>query len=298
MTPNEPPSDQDSAPPHDPARRHFVALSAAAGLAATTRVGQAGSNVVEQDVTVTTPDGSCDAAFFHPASGAHPGVLIWPDIFGLRPAFRDMGRRLASEGYAVLVPNPFYRTASGPVVDNVSAFNFQTDFAKLKPYTAPLAEVRAVESDARAYVGFLDSQAAVHKSRKLGVQGYCFGGPLTFRTAAIAASRIGAAATFHGGGLVTDKPDSPHLLAPKIKAKLYIAIAANDDQRQPEAKDALREAFAAAKVSADIEVYPRAQHGWCVPDMPPQPNGDSTYSKPDAEQAWKKLLALYRSALG
>jgi carboxymethylenebutenolidase len=283
---------------HDPARRQFVALSAAAGIAATTGVGATASPVVEQDVTIKTPDGSCDAAFLHPASGSHPGILIWTDIFGLRPTFRDMGRRLASEGYAVLVPNPFYRTAPGPVVDNVSTFNFQTDFAKLKPYTGPLADVKAVESDARAYVAFLDAQAAVNKSRKLGVQGYCFGGPLTLRTAAIASPRVGAAATFHGGGLVTDKPDSPHLLAPQIKAKLYIAIAANDDQRQPEAKDTLREAFAAARVTADIEVYPRAQHGWCVPDMPPQANGDPIYSKPDAEQAWKKLLALYRSALG
>jgi carboxymethylenebutenolidase len=288
----------DSAPPSGHSRRDFVTLSAAAGLAASTGVGAAsGPRVIERDVHIQTADGSCDAAFFHPASGQHPGVLIWTDVFGLRPAYREFGRRLAAEGYAVLVPNPFYRTGKAPIIADVSSFNFQTDREKLTPFTAPLSDPRIIEADAAAYVGFLDSQAPVNKSKRLGVQGYCFGGPLMLRTAALAPERVGAGASFHGGGLVTDKPDSPHLLAPKLKSRLYIAIAGSDDQRQPDVKDTLREAFAAAHVPVEIELYPRAQHGWCVPDMPHQPNGEPIYDKPDAEQAWKKLLTLYRGAL-
>jgi carboxymethylenebutenolidase len=301
MTPDEQTHRADSAQPHDPSRREFVTMSAAAGLAAGAGVvSAAGTHVIEQDVLIQTADGSCDAAFFHPATGTHPGVLVWTDIFGLRPAFRELGRRLATEGYAVLVPNPFYRSAKAPVFSDVGSFNFQseTDRAKLPPLTGPLNAPGAIESDAQAYVAFLDSQGPVSKSKKIGAQGYCMGGPPTLKTAAAAAERIGAGATFHGGGLVTDKPDSPHLLAPKIKARLYIAIAGNDDVRQPEAKDALREAFAAAKVPAEIEVYSRAQHGWCVTDMPLQASGEPTYSKPDAERAWRELLSLYRSALG
>jgi carboxymethylenebutenolidase len=298
MATDKPSDNADGSSPRDPSRRDFVTMSAAAGLAASTRVGAAGGgNVVEQDVTIRTPDGSCDAVFLHPASGSHPGVLVWTDIFGLRPAFRELGRRLAGEGYAVLVPNPFYRTAKAPLFPDVSSFNFQTDRAKLGPITAPLGDPMVVESDAKAYLAFLDSQSAVNRSRRIGVQGYCFGGPMMMRTAAVGTERVGAGASFHGGGLVTDKPDSPHLLAPRIKARLYIAIAGSDDQKQPDAKDTLREAFTAAKVPAEIEVYPRVQHGWCVPDMPHQANGEPTYSKPDADRAWKKLLALYHSAL-
>ena len=137
----------------------------------------------------------------------------------------------------------------------------------------------------------------VDKGRKLGSQGYCMGGPLVLKTAAVAPGRVGAGASFHGGGLVTDKPDSPHLLAPQIKARLYIAIASSDDMRQPDAKDKLREAFSAAQVPAEIEVYAGAQHGWCVTDMPLQGDGSPTYNKPDAERAWSKLLQLYRTSL-
>src|SRR5579863_5065833 len=191
MTPDDRGRDSDGALPRDPSRRDFVALTAAAGLAASTRVaGAADPRVVEQNVSVQTPDGTCDAAFFHPASGAHPGVLIWTDIFGLRPAFRELGRRLAADGYAVLVPNPFYRTGKAPIIEDVSSFNFQTDRAKLTPFTTPLSDPRAVESDATAYVSFLDAQAAVNKSKRLGVQGYCFGGPLMMRTAAVKAERV------------------------------------------------------------------------------------------------------------
>ncbi len=283
----------------EPSRRDFVALSATAGLVAATRsASTAAAAVVEENVTVKTPDGSCDAAFIHPSAGSHPGVLIWTDAFGLRPAFRDMAKRLAGQGYAVLVPNPFYRVAKAPVFSDVASFNFQNpdDRAKLGPLMGSVSAPGAAERDAVAYIGFLDAQEQVDKAKKIGTQGYCMGGPLIVRTAAAVPGRVGAAASFHGGGLVTDKPESPHLLAPKIKARMYFGIASNDDQRQPDAKDKLREAFAAAKVMAEIEVYPGSLHGWCVPDMPAQ-NGKPIYSRPDAERAWEKLLALYKAAL-
>jgi carboxymethylenebutenolidase len=254
--------------------------------------------VVETNVDVKTADGSCDAAFIYPASGSHPGVLIWPDAFGLRPAMRTIGRRLAADGYSVLVPNPFYRAAKAPVFDDISTFDFQNpaDRAKLQPLMASMTVPGAVESDAAAYIAFLDAQPQVDTSRKIGTQGYCMGGRLVVITAAAVPDRVGAGASFHGGGLVTDKADSPHLLAPKIKARMYFAIASNDDQRQPDAKDKLKEAFASAHVPAEVEVYPGAMHGWCVPDMPAR-SGNPIYSKPDAERAWGKLVVLYKAAL-
>jgi carboxymethylenebutenolidase len=282
----------------DLSRRDFLALSVAAGLAAAAgSTLAAAQQVVETDVTIKTPDGTCDAAFIHPTSGSHPGVLIWADAFGLRPAMRDIGKRIAAEGYSVLVPNPFYRLAKAPVFDNPSSFDFQNqaDMAKLGPLMASVNAPGAAEKDAVAYVAFLDAQSQINKAKKIGTQGYCMGGPLVVKTAAALPDRIGAGASFHGGGLVTDKPDSPHLLAPKIKARMYFAVASNDDQRQPDAKDKLREAFAAAKVPAEIEVYP-ARHGWCVPDMPTE-NGAPIYSRPEAERAWSKLVALYKMAL-
>jgi carboxymethylenebutenolidase len=282
----------------DLSRRDFLALSVAAGLAAAAgSTLAAAQQVVETDVTIKMPDGTCDAAFIHPRSGSHPGVLIWADAFGLRPAMRDIGKRIAAEGYSVLVPNPFYRVAKAPVFDNPSSFDFQNqaDMAKLKPLMASVNAPGAAEKDAVAYIAFLDAQSQINKAKKIGTQGYCMGGPLVVKTAAALPDRVGAGASFHGGGLVTDKPDSPHLLAPKIKARMYFAIASNDDQRQPDAKDKLREAFAAAKVPAEIEVYP-ARHGWCVPDMPTE-NGAPIYSRPEAERAWSKLVALYKMAL-
>jgi carboxymethylenebutenolidase len=281
----------------DIARRDFVALSVTAGLAATAGPGAAALNVIETNVEIKTPDGTCDAAFIHPKSGSHPGVLLWPDAFGLRPAMRDMAKRLAADGYSVLVPNPFYRVSKAPFTD-ASHFNFQdpADMAKLRPLMASATAPGNAEKDAVAYVGFLDAQKEVDKSKKIGTQGYCMGGPLVMRTAATVSDRIGAGASFHGGGLVTDKPDSPHLLAPKIKARMYFGVASNDDARQPDAKDKLKGAFAAANVPAEIEVYAGAMHGWCVPDMPTQ-NGAPIYNKPDAERAWGKLLALYKAAL-
>jgi carboxymethylenebutenolidase len=282
----------------DMARRDFAALSVAAGLAATAGpAGAADLDVVEIDVEIKTPDGTCDAAFIHPKTGSYAGVLIWPDAFGLRPAMRGIGKRIAAEGYSVLVPNPFYRVARAPF-STASNFSFQNpdDMAKLRPLMASVTAPGNGEKDAAAYVAFLDAQKEVDKAKKIGTQGYCMGGPLVVKTAAALPERIGAGVSFHGGGLVTDKPDSPHLLAPKIRARMYFGIASNDDARQPDAKDKLKESFAAAKVPAEIEVYAGALHGWCVPDMPVQ-NGAPIYNKPDAERAWGKLVALYQAAL-
>jgi len=283
----------------DLSRRAFVALSIGGGLVAAARSAAAATlTVVESDLAIETPDGTCDAAFIHPASGVHPGVLIWPDAAGLRPAMREMGRRLAGDGFAVLVPNPFYRIAKAPLFETAAVIDFSdaATRAKLGPLMASIGAPGAAEKDAAIFVAFLDAQPQVDRSRKIGAQGYCMGGALVLRSAAAVADRIGAAASFHGGGLVTDKPDSPHLLASRIRARTYFGVAANDDQRQPEAKDKLRAAFVAAKVPIEIEVYP-ARHGWCVPDMPTEA-GAPIYSAPDAERAWGKLLALYRSALG
>jgi carboxymethylenebutenolidase len=283
---------------NDLSRRAFVALSIGSGLIAAAPPAAAALPVIESDLTIETPDGSCDAAFIRPASGVHPGVLIWPDAAGLRPSMREMGRRLAGEGFAVLIPNPFYRVAKAPQFETAANIDFgdPATRAKLGPLMGSINAPGAAEKDAAVYVAFLDAQPQVDRSRKIGSQGYCMGGALVLRTAATVPDRIGAAASFHGGGLVTDKPDSPHLLAPRIRARTYIGVAANDDQRQPDAKDKLRAAFVAAKVPTEIEVYP-ARHGWCVPDMPTEA-GAPVYSAPDAERAWGKLLALYRAALG
>ena len=282
----------------DVSRRDFVALSVTAGLAMATGslASAAPLQVMDMKVDVKTPDGICDAVMIHPMSGSHPAVIIWPDAFGLRPAMVDMGKRIAAEGYTVLVPNPFYRTAKAPGIE-MAGFSFQNpaDMKKLQGLMGGIGAAGAAEKDVAAFVAFLDTQTQVNKSKKIGTQGYCMGGPLVMRTAAALGDRIGAGGSFHGGGLVTNQPTSPHLLAPKIKARLYIGIAANDDMNQPDAKDKLREAFAAAKVTAEIEVY-GSQHGWCVPDMPAEV-GKPIYNKPDAEKAWAKLVALYKTAL-
>jgi carboxymethylenebutenolidase len=273
-------------------RRGFVALSMAAGLAVSAASAEAAAEVVETNVDIKTPDGTCDAAFFHPKGGTHAGVLIWPDAFGLRPSLRGIGKRLAAEGYSVLVPNPFYRVAKDPFTD-ASTVNFAAERGKIMPLMASVNAAGNAEKDAVAYIAFLDEQKEVDKKKKIGTQGYCMGGPLVLRTAATVPDRVGAGASFHGGGLVTANPDSPHLLAPKIKAQMYFGIASSDDKQQPDAKDKLKVAFPAAK----IEVYGDAMHGWCIPDMPPQANGMPTYNKPDAERAWGELLILYKKAL-
>jgi carboxymethylenebutenolidase len=280
----------------DISRRDFIAMAAAAGVVATTDSASASLSVVETDVTIKTSDGICDAAFIHPTSGSHPAVIVWSDAFGLRPAMRGIGKRIAAEGYSVLVPNPFYRVKPGPAVDNISSFNFQTDMSKIQPLMASINAPGNCEKDASVFVGWLGQQKQVNTSKKIGTQGYCMGGPLVLKTCATSPDRLGAGGSFHGGGLVTDKADSPHLLATKIKARMYFGIASNDDMRQPDAKDKLRETFAAARVTAEIEVYSGALHGWCVPDMPLQ-NGQPIYNKSDAERAWGKLVALYKVGL-
>lgn len=290
-------SEKQSEASSDVSRRDFIAMSVAAGIVAATGSASAAMPVSETDVTIKTPDGMCDAAFIHPTTGSHPGVIIWADAFGLRPTMRDIGKRIAAEGYSVLVPNPFYRVAKAPVLDEdkVRSFNFQTDMAKIQPLMASINAPGAAEKDAVAFVAFLDSQSQVNKSKKIGTQGYCMGGPLVVKTCAAVPNRVGAGGSFHGGGLVTDKPDSPHLLASKIKARMYFGIASNDDMRQPDAKDKLKESFAAAHVPAEIEVY-SSKHGWCVADMPHDASGP-IYNMTDAERAWGKLVALYKAAL-
>ena len=241
--------------------------------------------VTETEVTVTTPDGAADCYFVHPATGTAPAVLIWPDIFGLRPAFRQMGKRLAESGYSVLVVNPFYRAKKAPTAEAGGA----TPIQQVMPLAQGLNETTHF-TDAKAFVGWLDKQAPVAKNRKVGTQGYCMGGPMAFRTAAAVPDRVGAVASFHGGGLVRDLPESPHLQAAKTKAQFLVAIAANDDTRAPNDKTVLKETFAKANLQAEIEVYAEAAHGWCPPDS-------RVYNEPLAEKAWSRLLALYGKAL-
>src|SRR5690348_13134848 len=240
--------------------------------------------VTETDVNVTTPDGTADCYFVHPSSGSAPGVLVWPDIFGLRPAFRQMGKRLAESGYSVLVINPFYRVKKAPTAENGAT----TPLQQLMPLAQALNETTQM-TDAKAFIGWLDKQPSVAKNRKVGTQGYCMGGPMALRTSAAVPDRVGAVASFHGGGLVTDQPNSPHLQASKTKAQFLIAIATNDDQRSPNEKDVLKDTFAKANLPAEIEVYAGA-HGWCPPDS-------RVYNEPAAEKAWSRLLALYGKAL-
>ena len=267
-------------------RRQFGEVSMGAGLAMLLPRAANAQAVTESELDVTTPDGVSDSYFVHPSSGSHPGVLIWPDAFGLRPAKRQMAKRLAESGYAVLVVNQYYRSQRAPIVNT-------TNFAEVSDTLRPLMGTLNAETqvrDARAFIGFLDRQQAVDSNRKMGTMGYCMGGPFTMRTAASLPDRVGAAASFHGGGLVTDQPDSPHLLVPGVTAQYLFAIAANDDENQPEAKDVLRDAFTQAGLQAEIEVYDGAMHGWCPPDS-------QVYDESKAERAWSRLLALFTRAL-
>ncbi len=270
--------------------RRAFGLGAAATVVMRSAIASAQVKVVEKDVNVPMASGVADSVLFYPeGKGSWPAVLVWTDILGLRPVFREMGHRLAAEGYVVLVPNPFYRNAKAPVVDGSFDFSKPEDRAKVMPMAAALTADANI-SDAKSYLTFLDAQPQTDKKKKMGVQGYCMGGPLTFRTAATAPDRVGAAATFHGGGLVTDKPDSPHLLIGKMKAEVYCAIADNDDKRDPAAKDKLKEAFAAAHLKAKVEVYDGCNHGWTV-------RGSQVYNEAGAERAWTELTALYKRDL-
>ena len=274
----------------DLTRRQFGAMALGAGLAATLPKLASAAQTLGADVAIKTPDGVADAYFVHPAVGKYAGVLIWPDIFGLRPAFKAMATRLAESGYSVLVINPFYRTKKAPTAPDHPDFNDPATREALMSLMATLTPDTAV-TDAKAFVAYLDSQPSVDKKRKIGTTGYCMGGPFVLRAAAVLPDRIGAGATFHGGGLVTDKPDSPHLLIPQMKAHFLIAIAENDDSRQPEAKIVLRDAFINAHFPAEIEVYAGTMHGWCPPDS-------QVYNRDQAEKAWSRMLALFGTSLG
>ena len=270
-------------------RREFGKLSTAAGLAMMLPSVANAQDVTETDVEVTTPDGVADCYFVHPSSGQHPAVIVWPDILGLRPAFRVMGRRLAQSGYSVLVVNPFYRDARSPVVEEGASFGQP----EVRNHVLPMARNLNAEThftDARAFVAFVDQQGAVDTGRKIGTTGYCMGGPMVMRTVAAVPDRLGAGATFHGGGLATDAEDSPHLLIPDTTAHMLHCVAANDDESNPDAKTTLRDAYAAASLPAEIEVYDGAMHGWCPPDS-------QVYNEPQAERAWSRLLVLFESAL-
>jgi len=243
-------------------------------------------DVTDAEVMIKTPDGTAEAYFVRPATGTGAGVLLWPDIFGLRPAMRQMAKRLAENGYAVLVPNPFYRQKKANEVAEKGA---ATPIPQLIPLAQALNETTHM-TDARTFIAWMDQQQAVAKNRRIGTQGYCMGGPMAFRTAAAVPDRVGAVASFHGGGLVTDQPNSPHLQASKTKVQLLIAIAANDDMRSPNEKNVLKETFAKTNQPAEIEVYTGAAHGWCPPDS-------GVYNEPQAEKAWSRLIALYGKAL-
>jgi carboxymethylenebutenolidase len=271
-------------------RRQFGALTLGAGaVSLLPPVADAVAEVQEAEVDIKTPDGTADAYFVHPSTGSYAGVLMWPDIYGLRPAFRQMGKRLAESGYSVLVVNPFYRSKRAPTAPEHADFEDPATRAALMAQTGPLTAETAV-TDAKAFVAWLDGQPSVDRKRKLGTTGYCMTGAFTMRTAAALPDRIGAGASFHGGSLVTDKPDSPHLLVAKMKAQYLFAIAESDDQRQPEAKNVLRAAFAKAKLPAEIEVYAGTIHGWC-------PLDSRVYNPDQAEKAWSRMLALFKTAL-
>ncbi|WP_436716073.1 dienelactone hydrolase family protein [Roseiconus lacunae] len=267
-------------------RRDMGSMAAAAGVGAAMFLPAVANaaEVDDQDVTIDTPDGSCDAYFVAPTSGEHAAVLIWPDIFGLRPAFRQMGKRLAENGYSVLVVNPFYRKQKAPTADKGA----NTPIPEVRPLARSLTP-ETQSTDANAFITWLDKQPQVDTSKKVGTTGYCMGGPIVMRTAAAVPGRVGAACTFHGGGLVTNQDDSPHLLIPKMEAQFLIAIAENDDERDPESKTVLKEAFADANLKAEIEVYP-AGHGWCPPDT-------RVHNPEQAEKAWSRMLALFEKTL-
>jgi carboxymethylenebutenolidase len=265
-------------------RRDVGTIAAAIGVAMVLPRAAWAVDVKESDVTITTPDGTCDAYFVTPTTGAHAAVLVWPDIFGLRPALRQMGKRLAEDGYSVLVVNPFYRQTKAPSAPQGA----QTPIQQLVPMMQALTATTHT-TDAKAFIAWLDARAEVDKGKKIGTIGYCMGGPIVMRTAAAVPNRVGAVGSFHGGGLTTMNPDSPHLLIPQTNAQFLIAVAENDDMRDPTSKDILKKAFADANKKAEVEVY-KAAHGWCPPDT-------AVYDKDEAERAWGRMLAMFKTAL-
>lgn len=270
-------------------RREFTALSAVAGAGMLLPAVANAQSVTESEVEITTADGVADCYFVHPAQGSHAAVIVWPDILGLRPAFRAMGKRLAESGYSVLVVNPFYRDARSPVVGEGASFGQPGTRAIVLPMARNLnAETHFM--DARAMVEFLDAQPSVDTSKRIGTTGYCMGGPMVMRTVAAVPERLGAGATFHGGGLATDADNSPHLLIPQTQSAMLHCVAANDDEADPVAKDTLSTAYATARLPAEIEVYDGALHGWCPPDS-------QVYNEAQAERAWSRMLALFEVAL-
>lgn len=278
-------------------RRDFGRASAsAAAIAAlpgcmtggSDKAAAAGRETMARSVMVPTSDGQADAFFVAPKSGRHPGVILWPDIAGLRDAYKTMATRLAGEGYAVLVVNHYYRSSRAPIVATMAEWRTPEGQARIKPMIAAIT-LPGIASDARAFVTWLDAQREVDTGKQIAALGYCMTGPYTLRTAAAVPARIGAACSFHGAGLVDDTPDSPHLLIPKLDAALLLAIAQNDDERQPDAKDVLRKTAADAGRKAEVEVYP-AQHGWCTIDSP-------VYDEPQAERAWARMLATLSANL-
>jgi carboxymethylenebutenolidase len=270
-------------------RRQFGAVSLGIGMAMLLPRSADALDVAEAEVNIKTPDGTADCYFVHPSAGAHAGVVVWPDILGLRPAFRQMGKRLAEAGYSVLVVNPFYRGKKAPVVPEGASFANEAVRNSVMPLAQALNATTHM-ADAKAFVAWLDTQPSVSKTRKIGTTGYCMGGPIVMRTAAAVPGRVGAGASFHGGGLVTQAADSPHLLVPQMKAQFLFAVAENDDMRDPEAKNVLRDTYAKAKLPAEIEVYAGAAHGWCPPDS-------QVYNQAQAEKAWSRLLVLFGKAL-
>lgn len=267
-------------------RRAFGAAAAVAGIGLLLPSPANALAVKGRDVVIRTPDGMADAYFVAPATGKHPGVIVWPDIMGLRPAFRQMADRLAESGYAVLTVNQFYRSTKAPFLKPGESYDQPEVRAKIGPWREALTPA-ATTSDGKAFVAFLDAQKQVDRKRGIGTTGYCMGGPMVMLTAAGSPARVRAGATFHGGGMAAD----PMLaLIPQMKASYLVAIAANDDERAPDEKDKLRAAFAAAKLPAEIEVYPGTLHGWCPPDS-------RAYNQPQAERAWARLLHLFEAAL-
>ena len=268
------------------------AAIASTGLLATacaTPSASTAGELTETEVSIGTPAGDADGLFIHPASGTHAAVIMWPDIHGVRPAFFDMARRLAGSGYAVLAMNPYYRTMNGRLFQDGETFRDPGGRERVMPHYNALSP-ETVKVDTTAYVAWLDAQDAVDSDRGIGAIGFCMTGSWTLRAAAAAPGRVRAPASFHGGGLVTDADDSPHLLAQKIDGGVLIAIAENDHEREPDAQGALIAAFETAGVPAEIEVYADAMHGWV-------PTDSRAHNPEQSERAWGRMLALFEREL-